>query len=144
MLLRMEEFRLPRSGPMPRPESRIQAVQVLVEEAFEAPAVSRITFETSEFTSVCPISGQPDFARVRISYTPQSKCLESKALKFYLWSYRNEPGFSEALAAQIADDVVEAIDPLWLEVTVEQTPRGGLGLTAVAERKTNPENPVKI
>lgn len=130
----MSDLYIPRSGPMPRPESREQAAIVLAQEAFPAPAVSRVTFETSEFTSVCPISGQPDFARVRISYSPKEKCLESKALKFYLWSYRNEPGFSEALAAQIADDVVAAIDPNHLEVTVEQTPRGGLGLTAVAER----------
>ncbi len=130
----MNDLYLPRSGPMPRPESREQAAQVLAREAFPAPAVSRVSFETAEFTSVCPISGQPDFARVRISYGPKTKCLESKALKFYLWSYRNEPGFSEALAAQIADDVVTAIDPTWVEVTVEQTPRGGLGLTAVAER----------
>lgn len=130
----MEDFWLPRSGPLPRPESLEQARQVLAHEAFPAPKVSRVSLEASEFTSICPRSGQPDFGRVRITYVPKERCLESKSVKFYLWAYRDEPAFCEELTARIADDIVVAIQPQWLEVTLEQTPRGGIGIVVTAER----------
>ncbi len=127
---------IPTSGPMKRPESPEQAAQVLAEQAFEAPNVQRISITTSEFTSVCPITGQPDFGSVSIEYQPGAKCLESKAVKFYLWSFRNEGSFCESLAARIADDIVNAIAPRYLKVTLTQTPRGGLGIAVVAERSS--------
>lgn len=102
--------------------------------AFPAPDVQQITFTTSEFTSVCPMTGQPDFGTVSIEYQPRQRCLESKSVKFYLWSYRDEGAFCESLAAPIADDIVNAIQPVRVKVTVVQTPRGGLGLVAVTER----------
>lgn len=127
---------IPTSGPMNRPDSTEQAAKVLAEQAFDAPNVQVVTFTSSEFTSVCPITGQPDFGTVSIEYQPEAKCLESKSVKFYLWAYRNEGAFCESLAARIADDVVSAIQPRHVKVTVVQTPRGGIGLTAVAERSS--------
>lgn len=134
----MNDFWLPRSGPMPRPKSLEEARQVLAHEAFRAPKVTQVTLEATEFTSICPRSGQPDFGRVRISYIPREKCLESKSLKFYLWAYRDEPAFCEELTARIADDIVAAIDPAWLEVTVEQNPRGAIGIVVTAVRGQKP------
>ncbi len=88
-----------------------------------------------EFTSQCPITGQPDFGTVTIEYSPRDRCIESKSLKYYLWSYRNVGAFCEALAARIADDIVAAIEPRHLKVTVDQNARGGIAITAVAERQ---------
>ena len=88
-----QDGRLPASGPLPRPESIEQAREVLKAEAFPAPDVQVITLEATEFTSICPRTGQPDFGEVSIEYVPDRHCLESKALKYYLWAYRNEGAF---------------------------------------------------
>lgn len=125
---------LPQSGPMPRPHSVEEGREVLKNEAFESPNVQVIKFRSLEFTAVCPKTGQPDFGEVEISYVPNEKCVESKALKFYLWSYRDEGAFCESLAARIADDIVYAISPKKVEVTVYQSARGGIELTATAIR----------
>jgi 7-cyano-7-deazaguanine reductase len=103
-------------------------------EAFPAPDVQTVTLEATEFTSICPRTGQPDFGSVWIEYTPGDRCLESKSLKFYLWSYRDEGAFCESLAARIADDVVYAIAPKALRVEVRQSVRGGIAIVAVAVR----------
>ncbi|MDO6656560.1 MULTISPECIES: preQ(1) synthase [Bacillales] len=131
----MDKAWLPSSGPMPRPESVEQAREVIKNEAFDAPNVQEITFNALEFTAVCPKTGQPDFGRVEISYVPDEKCIESKSLKFYLWSYRDEGSFCETLAARIADDVVYAIDPLKVTITVYQSARGGIELKTTAVRE---------
>lgn len=125
---------LPTSGPMPRPSSIEEAAKVLAEEAFPAHNSQIVVFEATEFTSLCPRSAQPDFCTVRVEYEPAEKMIESKSLKFYLWSFRDEPHFSEAVAAVIADDIAEAIAPKSLRVTVTQNPRGGIGLEAIAIR----------
>lgn len=126
---------LPRQGPLPRPEGPLEARELLASEAFPAPDVQRVTLEATEFTSICPRSGQPDFGSVAIEYTPAESCLESKALKVYLWSYRDEPAFCEALAARIADDIVRAIAPVGVRVEVRQNVRGGIRIVAAAERR---------
>jgi len=90
--------------------------------------------EATEFTALCPRTGQPDFGAVTVEYVPRDKCIESKSLKYYLWSYRNEGVFCETLAAQIADDIVYAIDPKVVEVEVTQNIRGGIGIVASALR----------
>ena len=126
--------RLPASGPLPQPESVEQAREVLKAEAFPAPDVQVVTMEATEFTSICPRSGQPDFGEVSIEYVPGQHCLESKALKFYLWAYRNEGAFCETLAARIADDIVYAIEPQAVRVEVHQSVRGGIRIIAVAGR----------
>ncbi len=129
-----KQDRLPAAGPLPRPESLEQAREMLKAESFPAPDVQVVTMEATEFTSLCPRTGQPDFGSVSIEYVPGERCLESKALKFYLWAYRNEGAFCETLAARIADDVVYAIAPKAVRVEVHQNARGGIRLMAVAGR----------
>jgi 7-cyano-7-deazaguanine reductase len=128
------EPRLPSTGPLPRPANPTAAREFLKAEAFPAPDVQSITLSATEFTSICPRTGQPDFGSVVIEYTPGERCLESKALKYYLWSYRDEGAFCESLAARIADDIVYAIRPKALRVQVNQNVRGGIALLAVAVR----------
>lgn len=130
--------RLPATGPLPRPTSPAQAREVLKTEAFPAPNVQTVVLDATEFTSICPKTGQPDFGSVTIEYTPGEKCLESKALKYYLWSYRDEGAFCESLAARIADDIVYAIAPRTVTVHLRQNVRGGIALLATAVRPTAP------
>src|SRR6266516_55673 len=85
-----------------------------------------IAFEAPEFTCLCPMTGQPDFATIRIRYTPDQKCVELKSLKLYLWSFRNEGTFHEAVTNRIANDVIAAIDPRFLEVEGDFYIRGGI------------------
>ena len=104
-------------------------------ETFPNPARRnyRIHFETDDFTSVCPITGQPDFARIDIDYVPDRLCVESKSLKFYLASYRNERAFNEAVTNRILDDFVKACAPREAIVTAQFSARGGIALTVRAE-----------
>lgn len=129
-------YYLPTSGPMPRPKSTDEARNVLKAESFDAPNVQEVKFRALEFTAVCPKTGQPDFGKVEITYVPNQKCIESKSLKFYLWSFREEGAYCESLAATIADDFVYAIDPKRVEVTVYQSARGGIELTTTAIRES--------
>src|SRR6059058_1788240 len=88
-------------------------------QTFPNPSPERdyeIAFEAPEFTCLCPMTGQPDFATIRIRYTPDQKCVELKSLKLYLWSFRDEGTFHEAVTNRIANDVIAAIDPRFLEV----------------------------
>ena len=126
--------RLPAAGPLPRPRDPEEGRETLRAEAIPAADVQRVRLRALEFTSLCPKTGQPDFGRVTIDYVPRDRCLESKALKFYLWSFRNEGEFCETLAARIADDVVFAVSPRWVRVEVEQNVRGGIEIVATAER----------
>jgi 7-cyano-7-deazaguanine reductase len=88
-----------------------------------------------EFTCVCPMTGQPDFATVTIRYVPDQRIVESKSLKLYLWSYRNEGVFHEHVINQILDDLVTALDPLVCEVTGAFNVRGGIALTVEAKHE---------
>jgi 7-cyano-7-deazaguanine reductase len=92
-----------------------------------------IHFETDDFTSICPVTSQPDFARIDIDYVPDRLCVESKSLKFYLASYRNERAFNEAAANRILDDFVKACAPREAVVTAQFSTRGGIALTICAE-----------
>lgn len=125
---------LPKSGPLPRPKDPQEGREVLRSEAIPAPDTQHVVLRALEFTAICPRTGQPDFGRVTISYRPRELLLESKALKFYLWSFRDEGAFCETLAAQIANDVMYAVEPHWLTVEVEQNVRGGIEIFATAER----------
>jgi 7-cyano-7-deazaguanine reductase len=100
-------------------------------EVFPAPAhVRKVVLESDEVTSLCPVTGQPDWETVRIEFEPGPYCIESKSLKLYLWSFREEGAFCEALSAQIARDIYEAAKPVWVTVTVTQKPRGGITIAA--------------
>jgi len=93
----------------------------------------RIRFETADFTSLCPVTGQADFAQVTIEYVPNLRCIESKSLKFYLASYRSERAFNETVTNRILDDFVRACAPRQASVTAEFSARGGIALTVRAE-----------
>ncbi len=97
-----------------------------------------IRFDCPEFTSLCPITGQPDFGRLAIEYVPDRRCLESKSLKLYLGSYRNEGSFAEAITNRIRDDLAAALAPRRLTVTAEFTPRGGIGIRVAASFPDRP------
>lgn len=85
-----------------------------------------INFSCPEFTCVCPMTGQPDFATINISYVPDELCVELKSLKLYLWSYRNEGTFHEAVTNQILDDLVKTISPKKMLVEGDFKIRGGI------------------
>jgi 7-cyano-7-deazaguanine reductase len=106
-------------------------------QAFANPRLGldyEIRFECPEFTCLCPLTGQPDFATIRISYVPRALCLELKALKLYLWSYRNEGAFHEKVTNQIADDIVAAVLPTKLRVEGHFAIRGGISTVVIVER----------
>ena len=98
-------------------------------ESFENPNPERdyeIEFECPEFTCLCPLTGQPDFAKFRITYVPNQLCVELKSLKLYLWSFRNEGAFHEKVTNQILDDLVSAVKPRLMDVSGEWFVRGGI------------------
>jgi 7-cyano-7-deazaguanine reductase len=103
-------------------------------ETFPAPAgCTRVRFTTDEVTSICPVTGQPDFSTVEIDYQPNERCIESKSLKLYLWGFREQAAFCEQLAVDIATEVRLAAEPLHVRVTVTQHVRGGIVTQATAE-----------
>lgn len=87
-----------------------------------------VTFDCPEFTSLCPITGQPDFARIKINYIPNIKMVESKSLKLYLFSFRNQGDFHEDCVNIIMKDLVKLMEPKYLEVKGIFTPRGGIAI----------------
>lgn len=98
-------------------------------ETFPNPNSERdyeIKFECPEFTCLCPKTGQPDFATITISYVPDKLCVELKSLKLYLWSFRNEGAFHEAVTNQILGDLVSAVKPRKMEVFGDFFVRGGI------------------
>ena len=102
-------------------------------EIFPKPiGVERVVLDSDEVTSLCPVTGQPDWETVTIEFAPDEYCIESKSLKLYLWSFREAGVFCEALASQIAQDVYDVCKPHWCSVTVTQKPRGGIRITATA------------
>jgi 7-cyano-7-deazaguanine reductase len=105
-------------------------------EVFPNPEPGRnyqISFECPEFTCVCPKTGQPDFATIRIKYIPDKKCVELKSLKLYLWSYRNEGAFHEKVTNQILNDLVQALAPRFMSVVGDFYVRGGIHTVVTAE-----------
>jgi 7-cyano-7-deazaguanine reductase len=103
-------------------------------EVFPAPAhVTLVKFTNDELNSMCPVTQQPDLSTVVIEYVPAEWCVESKSLKLYLWSFRDRAVFAEALAAEIAGEVMLSVKPAHVKVTLTQRPRGGIEVQAVAE-----------
>ena len=91
-----------------------------------------IQFDCSEFTSLCPITSQPDFATIHISYIPNVTCVESKSLKLYLSSFRNHQDFNEDIVNIILNDLIELLDPNYIEVLGKFLPRGGISINPFA------------
>jgi len=110
-------------------------------ETFPNPHTDRdylISFECPEFTCMCPRTGQPDFATIRIRYVPGETCVELKSLKLYLWSYRNEGVFHEAVTNRILDDIDAACAPRFIEVVGDFYVRGGIHTVVTVTRGASP------
>ncbi len=114
----------------------IQASKSL--ETFPNPSVDRdytIHMNVPEFTCLCPKTGQPDFATLEIEYVPDQLCIELKALKLYIWSYRDKGAFHEAVTNEILDDLVNVIAPRFLRITAKFNVRGGIYTSIVVEHR---------
>jgi 7-cyano-7-deazaguanine reductase len=94
-----------------------------------------VTMSTEEFTCVCPLTGQPDFAELKLEYIPDKLILESKSFKLYLQSFRNEGTFHEHVINVILDDIVTALAPRWCKIIANFAVRGGIGISVEAEYK---------
>ena len=102
-------------------------------EVFPAPiGISTVTFTNDEVNSMCPVTEQPDLSTVVIEYAPDEWCVESKSLKLYLWGFRDRAVFAEALAVEIATEVMTTAQPTSVTVTLTQRPRGGIEVRAVS------------
>ncbi|MBX9692044.1 MAG: preQ(1) synthase [Cyanobacteria bacterium] len=99
-----------------------------------------ISISAPEFTSLCPITGQPDFATIEIEYEPRERCVESKSLKLYLGEFRQQGEFHEACVNRIANDLVSLLEPEWLTVIGKFTSRGGISLHPRAEYSRSDED----
>jgi 7-cyano-7-deazaguanine reductase len=95
----------------------------------------RIHMEIPEFTCLCPMTGQPDFATLTLDYVPHRSCLELKSLKLYIWSYRNEGAFHEAVTNRMLDDLAKAVNPRYMRLSAKFYVRGGIFTTVVAETR---------
>ena len=107
-------------------------------ETFPNPAPGRdyaIHMQVPEFTCLCPRTGQPDFATLFLDYVPDRACVELKSLKLYVWSFRNEGRFHEAVANEILDDLVRATRPRYMRLTAKFFVRGGIFTTVVVEHR---------
>jgi len=119
-------------------------------ETFENPQQERdytIRIQVPEFTCLCPKTGQPDFAELTVEYIPDQLCVELKALKLYVWSFRDKGAFHEAVTNQILEDLVATTQPRFMRLTAEFNVRGGIYTTVVAEHRAEnwqPSVPVSL
>ena len=107
-------------------------------ETFVNPSPARdylVHIEVPEFTCLCPLTGQPDFATLLLDYVPDKRNVELKSLKLYMWSYRDEGAFHEAVTNRILDDLAKALAPRYLRLTAKWYVRGGIFTTVVAEHR---------
>lgn len=110
-------------------------------QAFDNPQPGRdftIRIDTPEFTCLCPLTGQPDFAEITIEYVPDKLCIELKALKLYLWTFRDRGAFHEAVTNEILDDIVKIVQPNFMRVRADFNVRGGIYTSVIAEHR-NPD-----
>jgi len=116
-------------------------------EHFPNPAPQRdflIHMEIPEFTCLCPVTGQPDFATLYLDYIADRKCVELKSLKLYIWSYRDQGTFHEAVTNKILDDLVKLLAPRFMRLTAKFWVRGGIFTTVVAEHRKKGWKPVTV
>ncbi len=108
-------------------------------ETFDNPQPQRdytVRIRIPEFTCLCPKTGQPDFATLHLEYVPDRLCVELKSLKLYVWSFRDEGAFHEAVTNRILDDLAQAVQPRFMRLTAEFNVRGGIYTSVVAEHRT--------
>ena len=116
-------------------------------QTFPNPAPERdyhIHMQVPEFTCLCPLTGQPDFARFDIDFIPDKKCVELKSLKLYIWSFRDQGCFHEAVTNQILDDLVRATKPRFMRLTAKFFVRGGIFTNVVAEHRKKGWQPMPL
>ena len=116
-------------------------------EVFPNPAPHRdflIHMELPEFTCLCPKTGQPDFATLYLDYIPDKRCVELKSLKLYIWSFRNEGTFHEAVTTEMLDDIVKVTSPRFARLTAKFWVRGGIFTTVVAEHRAKGWKPAPV
>ena len=119
--------------PMPPPTSPSKSLVT-----FPNPSAERdflVHMDIPEFTCLCPMTGQPDFATLILDYVPDRKCVELKSMKLYIWSYRNEGAYHEAVTNRILGDVVKAISPRWARLVARFYVRGGIFTSVVVEHR---------
>ena len=104
----------------------------------------RVHIEIPEFTCLCPLTGQPDFATLELDYIPDQRNLELKALKLYMWSFRDQGAFHEACTNRILDDIVAACAPRFARLTAHWYVRGGIFTTVVAEHRAQHWSPAPV
>ena len=128
----------PRLGALGNPtEYRYNEPDASVLETFDNPYPTSawvVALLCNEFTTLCPVTGQPDYGRLRIEYVPGDLCVESKSLKLYLMRYRNEGTFHEACVNRVADDLCSRLSPRYLRVYGDFNPRGGIAIKPLAVR----------
>ncbi|BCG64477.1 MAG: 7-cyano-7-deazaguanine reductase [Methyloprofundus sp.] len=110
-------------------------------QTFDNPQPGRdftIRIDTPEFTCLCPLTGQPDFAEITIEYVPNELCIELKALKLYFWTFRERGAFHEAVTNEILDDIVKVTQPNFMRIRAEFKVRGGIYTTVIVEHR-NPD-----
>ena len=122
-----------RAAPTPPPAAPSKDLQVFANPAPERDYVIR--FDVPEFTCLCPLTGQPDFAHFTIEIVPDERCVELKSLKMYFWSFRNEGAFHEAVTNTILDDIVKATAPRFIRITAKWYVRGGIYTNVIAEHR---------
>ena len=130
---------MPRKAPPQRPAPAVPPSAPSKDlQAFDNPQPGRdyvIRFDVPEFTCLCPLTGQPDFAHFRIEIVPDRWCVETKSLKQYFWSFRNEGAFHEKVTNAIVDDLVRAIDPRFVRIHADWYVRGGIRTFVTAEHR---------
>jgi 7-cyano-7-deazaguanine reductase len=112
-------------------------------DTFDNPKPGRdftIRIDIPEFTCLCPMTGQPDFATITIEYVPNKLCVELKSLKLYMWSFREQGAFHEAVTNEMLDDIVKVISPNFIRIRAEFNVRGGIYTTVIAEHKDSKWN----
>jgi 7-cyano-7-deazaguanine reductase len=130
---RLADFHHQKLADFPMPSRPSKSLQTFANPAPERDY--RIHMDIPEFTCVCPMTGQPDFATLVLDYIPDRACVELKSLKLYVWSYRNEGAFHEAVTNRILDDLVRATRPRYMRLEARFKMRGGIDTSVVAEHR---------
>ncbi len=141
MFVQNDALSVPLGDPVATSSNRVQMTATAPSkdlETFPNPKIDRdytISIDVPEFTCLCPKTGQPDFATLQLEYVPDKRCIELKSLKLYVWSFRDQGAFHEAVTNQILDDLVAAVAPRQMRLTARFNVRGGLYTTVVAEHR---------
>jgi len=142
MLIQNDALGVPQGDPVAASSNLVQMTPTPPSkdlDTFPNPKIDRdytISIEVPEFTCLCPKTGQPDFATLELEYIPDKLCIELKSLKLYVWSFRDQGAFHEAVTNEILDDLVTAVAPRFMRLTARFNVRGGLYTTVNAEHRS--------